>query len=190
MHPTHKACDWPKSRKICMVFCAGKPHRKKNCSCWKQQYWGIIMQNRGLNEKYIAVILGFVLIVLSERKNAPHLPANTYKQAPPANTHIHTHAHSGGARHWAQGMSGSLRRRMWYSDCVTPSTSIFSWVISMAVTVVLVNCSRGPRYQLRMKQMLLRWGFAPPCCKGPRVCSEWRQECVCLAYFPVPSQDM
>lgn len=60
----------------------------------------------------------------------------------------------------------------------------------MAVTVVLVNCSHGPRYQLRMKQMLLRWGFAPPCCKGPRVRPEWRQECVCSACFPVSSWDM
>lgn len=29
----------------------------------------------------------------------------------------------------------------------------------MAVTAVLVNCSPGPRYQLRMKQMLFKVGF-------------------------------
>lgn len=60
----------------------------------------------------------------------------------------------------------------------------------MAVTVVLVNCSHGPRYQLRMKQMLLRWGCAPPCWRGPPVRSEWKQECVCSPCFPLSSWDM
>ena len=66
-------------------------------------------------------------------------------------------------------------------DCETPSTSIFRADISMAVAVVLVNCSHGPRYQLRAKQMHFKvQGFyAPPC--TVKVHSEWGQESVCAS---------
>ncbi len=62
----------------------------------------------------------------------------------------------------------------------------------MAVTAVLVNCSPGPRYQLRMKQMLFKVGFLllPTVKVLLSVLSGGRGVCVCSVCFPVSSWDM